>query len=78
MKPLSGPYQVTTRDGQEQFPGKRVTVFLRSDDGAILAALICVATTGRRRLESPQTSYDGWILSHVQAIPAATAVRYWQ
>ena len=56
MKPLSCLYFVTTRGGQEQFPGKRATVFLRSDDAAILAALFCVATTGGRRLESPQTS----------------------
>ena len=56
MKPLSCPYFVTTRGGQEQFPGKRVPVFLRSDDAAILAALFYVATTGGRRLESLQTS----------------------
>ena len=56
MKPFSCPYFVATRGGQEQFPGKRVYLFLRSDDVAILAALFCVATTGGRRLQSPQTS----------------------
>ena len=39
VKPLSCPYFVATRGGQEQFPGKRVTIFLLSDDAAILAAL---------------------------------------
>ena len=56
MKRLSCPYFVTTRGDQEQFPGKRVAVFLRSDDAAILTALFYVATTGGRRLQSSQTS----------------------
>ena len=34
MKLLSCPYFVTTKGGQEQFPGKRATVLLRSDDAA--------------------------------------------
>ena len=63
MKRLSCPYFVTTTGGQEQFPGKRVTVFLRSGDAAILTALFHVATTGGRCLDIN----DGWI-SYVQAI----------
>ena len=34
MKPLSCPYFVTTKGGQEQYPGRKATVFLRSDDAA--------------------------------------------
>ena len=67
MKPLSCPYFVTTRGGQEQFSGKRVTVFLRSDDAAILAALFYVATYWRAAFRKPADINDGWI-SYVQVI----------
>ena len=42
MKLLSCPYFVTTEGGQEQLPGKRAIVFLRSDDVAIYSLHVSV------------------------------------
>ena len=58
MKPLSCPYFVTTKEGQEQFPGKRATVFLRSDDTATRCTFLCGYYSGAVfiSLERPQRS----------------------
>ena len=41
MKPLSCHSFVTIKGGQEQFPGTRATVFLRSDDAATRCMFLC-------------------------------------
>ena len=52
MKPLSCPYFVTTRAGQEKFPGKRPISYFFDQMTQLLAARFCVAPI-RGRLESP-------------------------
>ena len=58
MKPPSCPYFVTTKGGQEKFPGKRATIFLRPDDAATRCTFLCgyYLRAAFISLESPQTS----------------------
>ena len=58
MKLLSCPQFVTTKGGQKQFPGKRTTIFLRSDDMATCCRFLCsyYLRVAFILLESPQTS----------------------
>ena len=58
IKLPGSPYFVTTKGGQEQFPGKRAIVLLRSDDAALAARFYVGSIRGRRlsSLESPQRS----------------------
>ena len=62
MKPLSCSYSVTTKGGQEQFPGKELPYFF-DQAMRLLAARFCVATIGGQRL-SHWKAYtdinDGW------------------
>ena len=53
MKLLSCPYFVT-KSSEEQFPEKRATVFLRSDEAATRCTFLC--GYAYVYLESPQTS----------------------
>ena len=59
MNPLSCPHFVTTKGGQEKFPGKRATVFLQSDD----TATNCMFLHGyySRTFRKPADINDGWI-----------------
>ena len=56
---------MTTKGGQEKFPGKRATVFLRSDD----TATCCTFLRGYylRTFRKPADINDGWV-RYVQAI----------
>ena len=58
MKPLSCPYIVTTKGGQEQFPGKRAAVFLRPDAAATRFMFLCgyYSRAAFVSMESPQRS----------------------
>ena len=74
MKPLSCPYFVTTKDGQENFPGKRATVFLRSDG----TATRCTFLRGYylSAFRKPADINDSWI-RYIQP-DISTTVRCWQ
>ena len=65
MKPLSCPYFVITKGGQEKFPGKRATVFLRSDN----MATCCTFLHGyySRAFRKPADINDSWI-KYIRAI----------
>ena len=80
MKPLSCPYFVTTKGGQEQFPGKRVTIFLQSDNMAtcVLTARLCGYHSKAVfiSLESPQTSVTAGKGTYTS--DTVTTVRCWQ
>ena len=58
MKPLSCPYFMTTKGGQEQFPGKELLYFF-GQTMQLLAARFCMATIQGRRLK-PADVNDGW------------------
>ena len=66
MKPLSCPYFVITRGSQEQFPGKRGTVFLWSGNTASRCTFLC-GYYSRVAFRKPADINDAWI-RYVRAI----------
>ena len=66
MKPLSSPYFVTTKDGQEKFPGKELPYFF-DQTTRLLAARFCVHGYYSRAFRKPADINDGW-MKYVRAI----------
>ena len=51
---------MTTKGGQKQFPGKRATIFLRSDDVATHCMFLC-GYYSRAAFRKPADINNGWI-----------------
>ena len=66
MKPFSCPYFMKTKGGREQFPGKRATVYLWSDDTATRCTFLCGYYL-RVPFRKPADINDSWI-RYVRAI----------